>query len=321
MSDGRFRILSLDGGGVKGAFTAAVLSTIEAQARCRLVDYFDLIAGTSTGGIIALGLALGVETKDIEKFYREEGPLIFPAMGTRMRRWRERIKSLFQPKYPADALRSALEKVVGGRRLGEAKTRLVIPSYDAAACNVHVFKTAHHEKFREDYMRDAVDVALATSAAPTILPLFNAKWDQHFLDGGVWANCPAVVAILEAQCALGHSIGSIDLLRVGTTEEPFHILDNARSGGLLSYGSSIVHLFRDAQEKAITAQIKFLLRPDQVITINETVRENRFRLDGAEGIGELIALGRTAGRHNADKVIKRFLQSPTAPFVPVHSLS
>jgi Patatin-like phospholipase len=76
-----FRILSLDGGGIKGVFTAAVLASIEADTKLKILDHFDLIAGTSTGGIIAIGLAMGLTAEELLTFYRERGPRIFPAMS------------------------------------------------------------------------------------------------------------------------------------------------------------------------------------------------------------------------------------------------
>ena len=75
---GRFRILSLDGGGIKGAFSAAALAVLEETTGHRCVDHFDLISGTSTGGIIAIGLGLGLSARAIADFYQEQGPIIFP---------------------------------------------------------------------------------------------------------------------------------------------------------------------------------------------------------------------------------------------------
>src|SRR5262249_46679114 len=161
-----FRILSLDGGGIKGAFSASVLATLEEDTGQAIAEHFDLITGTSTGGIIAIGLGLGIAARDILKFYAESGPTIFPSTSL-VHRTRSKIRQFFRPKHMKETLRAALYSVFGERKFGESKKRLVIPTYDAIAGRIFLLKTAHHERFRFDINALAVDVAMATSAAPT----------------------------------------------------------------------------------------------------------------------------------------------------------
>ena len=93
-----FRILALDGGGIKGTFTAAALAAWEKDSGRRVCEHFDLITGTSTGGILAIGLGLGLPAERILQFYREQGPRIFPI--TRFtRRFTHTIRQLFRPKF------------------------------------------------------------------------------------------------------------------------------------------------------------------------------------------------------------------------------
>jgi patatin-like phospholipase/acyl hydrolase len=132
----RFRILSLDGGGIKGAFTAAVLAEWENKTGRVIVDHFDLITGTSTGGIIALGLGLGIPAEQILRFYKEQGPKIFPNI-TPQQKLSLNIRHLWEPKYSAEPLREALQGVFGDKRLKDAKCRLLIPTtwwQDAYTC-------------------------------------------------------------------------------------------------------------------------------------------------------------------------------------------
>src|SRR5260221_14348328 len=117
------RILTIDGGGIKGVFPAAFLATLEDEIGKPIADYFDLIAGTSTGGIIAIGLGLGMTAKELLHLYRETGGRIF-----RRRRFGARAIGLFRAKYTNAALRTALVGAFGERYLGESKTRLLIPS-------------------------------------------------------------------------------------------------------------------------------------------------------------------------------------------------
>lgn len=208
-----FRILSLDGGGIKGAFTASVLATLERSTGKRFIDHFDMIAGTSTGGIIAIGLAMGISAAEIRDFYVKHGPTIFPATGLRGKFWQ-----LFKPKYSHAPLREALNEILGERRFGDAHTRLVIPTYDANSSRIYVMKTAHDPRFVREIDARAVDVAMATSAAPTYFQAaaFPHQPGSSYVDGGVWANCPAMVGVTEALAFLGQSGATIDVMSVGT---------------------------------------------------------------------------------------------------------
>src|SRR5450631_453675 len=141
----RFQILSLDGGGYPGIFSADLLASIEETQGTHIVDHFDLIVGTSTGGIVALGLAAGKSPAEIVDFYVTYGPRIFPRPRLR------RIKWLFRAKYDARALSLALDAVLGDRRLLDARVPLVIPSYDLESSDVHLFKTRHAERLTHDW--------------------------------------------------------------------------------------------------------------------------------------------------------------------------
>src|ERR1700722_16343540 len=107
---GSFRILCLDGGGIMGAFPASVLATFERETGRKIVEHFDLITGTSTGGIIAIGLAMGVPPEEVVRFYLTDGPRIFPK-STGVAMWRNWINDFFRPRYSSDALRGAVQRV------------------------------------------------------------------------------------------------------------------------------------------------------------------------------------------------------------------
>jgi len=107
------KILTIDGGGIKGVFPASFLSHIEEKIDGRIDEYFDLIVGTSTGGIVALGLGLGFPAKEILSFYKDHGPVIFGGNGAL-----RKLRSLFYAKYDQHELRSALESTFGNRKLG-----------------------------------------------------------------------------------------------------------------------------------------------------------------------------------------------------------
>ena len=193
-----FKILCIDGGGIKGIYSAELLAKFEEVFGCVVSDCFDMLCGTSTGGIIALAASLKIPMSSVVKFYREKGPSIF----------NERVKCMpggriylgakqvaFGGKYSAKKLRSALESVFGNRTIAESNNFLCIPAYNTLTSNPRVFKK-DFDKFTEDDRKTYVDVALATSAAPTYLPVMEIEDDQ-FVDGGLWANNPILVALTE----------------------------------------------------------------------------------------------------------------------------
>ena len=293
----RFRILALDGGGIKGTFSAAVLAALEDATQCRCADHFDLIAGTSTGGIIALGLALGMTAQEIASFYEEHGPAIFPSSSLASRSTGIFRQLFLGPKHSHATLREKLSLVLGDRTFGDSKVRLVIPTYDAINGRNFVLKTAHHPRFVFDVSAPAVDVALATSAAPTYFEAapFPAHANSSYVDGGVWANCPVMVGLMEAICFLDVSVDVIDILSIGTTTTPFSIAEHTRSSAL-RWNTGLVNLMFEAQVEAALAQAS-LLTKGRLHRINTLVRAGDFSLDDArpEMIRQLIVRGRARG--------------------------
>jgi patatin-like phospholipase/acyl hydrolase len=207
-----FKILSLDGGGIRGAFIAAYLARIQQNLDRPLVDYFDLIAGTSTGGLIAVALGMGVPPDEIKEFYQAKGPEIFARPPNRLPAWKRRAidaclnqvavgidaEWLFRCKFESGPLRTAIQKRLQNRLLGEAATRLAIPATDLTTAQGTVFKTPHRPRFIRDRYFTACDVIMATTAAPTYFPTVSIGHGSAYCDGGIWANNPAVVAYVEA---------------------------------------------------------------------------------------------------------------------------
>lgn len=302
-SDGiAFRILSLDGGGLKGAFTAAALASWERQTRLRIVDCFDLIAGTSTGGILAIGLGLGLSGQQMLDFYRERGSTIFPITRLRSKFWRT-AKHIFQPKYAQEVLLRELENAYysGGkvRLIKDSICRLVIPTYHAVAGASHLFRTPHHPDLTADAETEAAHAALATAAAPTFFTaakIANMVVESSYFDGGVWANSPAMAAVIESVCFLRIPIERIDVLSVGTTDEPFTVRKQIQAGivGWL-WKKRILELLMNVQQESSLKLTKCLLGTPRFLRVNITTKPGIYRLDSPDEIEELADLGcRTA---------------------------
>jgi patatin-like phospholipase/acyl hydrolase len=310
-----FRVLALDGGGIKGTYTASVLASLEEMTGKRIVEHFDLITGTSTGGIIAVGLGLGLPAKEIRAFYVEKGPVIFPQPPSGFIRaaWRW----AFGPKLSQDKLSAAVREVIGERLLGESRCRLVIPAYDGVRGSIHLFKTAHTPEYKQDYLRPALAVAMGTAAAPTYYPAYTDEAGGAYLDGGVWANSPVIVGLLEATCILRRKIDEVEILSIGTTTEPFDVSHARRRGGLLAWNKGLITLFMQAQAEAALGQAR-LLTNGRMLRIDATTTPGRFALDKATEINDLRSLGDQAARQHEKEISRRFLFAPAEPFTPLY---
>lgn len=305
------RILSIDGGGIKGVFPAAFLADIEETLPEPIHSYFDLIVGTSTGGIIALGLGLGFKASEILDFYRNYGPQIFGG-----NRFVLTLKQALWRKYSHEKLRRALEETFDDRLIGHAKTRLVIPSMNIDTGEVHLFKTAHHERFERDYKVRAVEAALATASAPTYFPLFKTSSDFPLVDGGLWANNPLVLAVVEAVGVLGWPRDRLKVLSIGCTDEPFDVgrLRKLNVGWL--WAARTVDAFMRGQSSGSLGAAYSLAGHENVARINQTVSRKRFALDSAKGISDLCALGRYRARNESAKIKPVFFVDTAEPFIP-----
>lgn len=222
-----FHILSLSGGGYRGLFTVEVLARLERDAGRPIGECFDLIAGTSIGGIVAIGLAMGKTAEEIRQAFHEEGEHIFPNSSrptTKLGRFVAECRSFFKgAKYESGPLRRTIVGIVGENAvIGDARTRLLIPTVNLTKGSVQMFKTPHHEALRADRTVKAVDVAMATSAAPLFFPLARIG-GSLFADGGLAANAPDACAIHEAIHFAGQSCDDLRVLSVGTTVAPFGI--------------------------------------------------------------------------------------------------
>ncbi len=312
----RFQVLCLDGGGIKGLFSAAFLSKIEKDLNTNIRDHFDLIVGTSTGGIIALGLGLGLPLDMLVEFYFKKGHAIFNKIPL----WTG-IKNLLLPKYSGESLESIFrEKTCFGEKLlGHSTKRLVIPSYNIDSGDVYVFKTAHHERFRRDYRVPVWKIARATSAAPTYFSVCNSVDNIRLIDGGVWANNPVMVGLIEAVSVLEVPSDQVRLLSVGTTEE-LRYTPKLLSifGGWPFWAKTAVELIMQAQSVSISAQASLMLS-GFFERVSPKVPKGLFRLDKLN-MKELFSFAANYSRDFAPIFKKKFLEHLADEFIPSHKL-
>ena len=224
-----FKILSLDGGGIKGLYAAKLLAQIEQKTGRQMGEYFDMICGTSTGGLLALGITRGIPCKQIARFYEEHGPLIFPFENWLMRKWRWFSQVFLGTKYDNTKLKAALKELLGDyHTMKDAEHLMCIPAFNITKGRPSVFKKPFGH-YHRDGRFTMMDVALATSAAPTYLPAISIEGDQY-IDGGIFNNNPSMIAYTEA---MDHFIGEnrgnvpenieytcVSLLSIGLPSQP-----------------------------------------------------------------------------------------------------
>jgi patatin-like phospholipase/acyl hydrolase len=310
-----FRILTLDGGGIRGAFTAAVLAKwddmLKSGGGSQLIKHFDLVAGTSTGAILAIGLGLGLTPLEILNFYRQDGEKIFPKDG-----WiqRGRPRQLFKSKHKSSVLRSTLEEKFQTRLLKDSCCRLVLPTVRAIHGEAEVIVTPHGQERMAFSNISAVDAALASSAAPTY---FDQAVVQHpiapgiYLDGGVWANNPVLPAIAEAVQYLKVPLDRIDVLSVGTLG---HEADFTKSlgKGMAGWARMSVNLFFAAQEQGAAKLANSFLSLARHLRINQPT-PTEISLDDVSAIGAMALRGANLGENSFLTVRSRFLDGFHVP--------
>jgi Patatin-like phospholipase len=312
------RVLSIDGGGIKGVFPASFLASLEeALGGNHVANYFDLIVGTSTGGIIALGLGLGLSAREILNFYETYGPTIF--CGNRFLRF---LRSLGISKYSNVQLKEALEDIFGERKLGESRKRLVIPSFNLETGEVHVWKTSHHPRFERDYKESVVGVALSTAAAPTYFPTHRSAAGTPLVDGGMWANNPIAVAVVESIGILGWSPDSLRVLSLGCTTTPLNIhWGRSYSLGMVYWGLKIADVFMTAQSSSALGMAQLLVANRETIVRISPAVGQRFGLDLVAEIPSLRGLGDSEARKALPRLRPLFFDTPVVDdFEPYHKL-
>jgi predicted acylesterase/phospholipase RssA len=266
-----YRVLALDGGGIRGLIPALVLKQIETHTGKRIADLFDLVAGTSTGGILALGLTKPDETggpqftaSEMCDLYLKEGETIFPHSIVQEVRT---LHGLADARYPAKPIERILAERFGKTMLSQALTEVVIPSYDLSAPGPFFFKREYAKSETEDWDEPMALVARATSAAPTyfdpaVLPSADGHADHALVDGGTFANNPTVSGYVDALRLKGEA-PRIVVVSIGTGRPPQTPGDgpipisakDVGDFGLVKWARPILEVVLDGVPKAVEYQM------------------------------------------------------------------
>lgn len=315
--DRPFRILSIDGGGICGILPASILAELEARylGHRPIGDYFDMIAGTSTGGIIALGLSKGLTAAAIRDIYVERGGLIFPPVGRLRRLWR-RVRRLQRYPYERKPLEDELLRLFGETVFGEAQTRLCIPAFEGRYGEPWLYKTPHHPDYKRDRHATMVTVGLATAAAPTF---FEALPNNGYvmIDGGLWANNPIMNALVDALTCFDIERRQVRILSLGCGETSFKVTAAKARGGILHWWNVYWAAMR-AQSKNALGQAYLLVGKDQIIRMDAPESSNPIDLDDYERAkDELPNMARSLVEAGGRDVERLFFGEKATEYTPL----
>ncbi len=283
----RYTILSIDGGGIRGLIPAKVLAQIERRTGKPVSELFDLVAGTSTGGILTLALAMPADgapawsAQELIGLYEREGPEIFSRDV-----W-HRIRSgegLLDERYPSDGLERAFDTYFGQTRLSEALTEVLVTAYDIERRTPYFFK---RRNAREDAGADFPirAAAQATSAAPTYFEPVKLEPPEGaaylpLVDGGVFANNPAMCAFAEAR--RWHPDAEVVLVSLGTGELTKRLpYDDVKDWGLLEWAKPILDVVFDGVSDTVDYQLRQMLADDRYFRFQTLLDKADDDLDNA----------------------------------------
>jgi hypothetical protein len=254
-----FHVLALSGGGYRSLYTATVLQKLEEVVAAPLASRFDLICGTSAGGLLALGLAAEIPAVDLNAIFENQGGKIFNSRNL----LRRTLGFWLTAKHSNEGLRQVLTEHFKGLKLGDLKHRVLIPAVSYSTGLGQFFKTPHHKTFELDHHLSLVDVAMATAAAPAYFPLFR-NTRGVFADGGLVGNAPGLFGLHEVRTFLTPNqearirVLAIGTMSVGSTVRGDACLDR----GVGMWGGDLFNLVISAQESSVNYMLRQSLGAD-----------------------------------------------------------
>ena len=258
------KIISIDGGGIKGIVGSTILQEIESRLDKPIHEYVDVITGTSTGGLIACGLTIPDENgnpkfnmQDIIDTYNDLGTTVFN------RSFWHKIKTLWGligPKFPIDGLQEVLTEKFGDTKLRDSLTEVIMCTYDLGSGWPVIF-SSKNEKLNDASM---VDICMGTSSVPTYFPSVQARTSTNvfnLIDGGIFAVNPALSAY--ALTKQRHKYAKVDIISIGNGNYgEVYKHDETKDWGLLEWASPVSNVILDGIGDAINYQTKILCEAD-----------------------------------------------------------
>lgn len=320
-NDRDFRILSIDGGGIRGILPLAALARLE-RVHLRgnsIASCFDMVAGTSTGGIIALGLGSGLTAQQILDIYLKRGVEVFPRLGRLNRAWKGKTQYLFN-RCDSAALYRLIDEVVGGKHVWQSQVRLCIPAAETRHFEPFIYKTPHHPDYRKDWAVGMAQVAKSTSAAPAHFKPVVSDDNYEFIDGGVWANNPVMVAVADALSCFNIEREQLRILTLGCGRTKYEMTWwRRRLGGLITW-TDLMFETMDIQSQNVIGQARLIAGGDRVLRLDAPPPADPIALwDWERAAAELPAIGDELVTLMGQVPADWFLRSPAAAYNPVYT--
>jgi patatin-like phospholipase/acyl hydrolase len=300
MAKKTFRILSIDGGGIRGVFPAHLLCCMKHRLGINIEEHFDMIAGTSTGSIVAAAVACKIDPGNIVAMFREHGPKIFSKKSS----WLPgKYQPAFESLYENEALKTALVETFKEIKLGEIPIPLLMPATDIGNGGVHVFKSAYQKDYDRDGRVLLHQAILASCSAPTY---FNpTKVNEYLLsDGGLWANNPSLAAVIDARRRLDIELSDMHILSLGTGHaKTCYGVKADREWGLLNgwKGKEFISFLMSLQAQTTNNYLQLMLRPEQILRI-DFESDCALPLDDCAALDDLVSNADRMFTHNSSKI-------------------
>lgn len=250
------------------------------------------------------------------EIYTKRGHRIFPTKTGigRLARW---SRSIFKPKHDQTVLKEELAAEFGEILFCASQCRCIIPSFDGLYGEPVIYKTPHHPDYQRDQYKSMVDIALHTSAAPTIFPAVKDN-GLVMIDGGIWANNPVMNALVDALACYDVPRENIRILTIGTGEATFSLTKTAQSGGKKDWAILLPFLAASrAQSKNALGQAYLLTGKKNVVRIDVPESDTLIALDDVtRSIRELPLVARSLVEGSGHFVFEKFLSERGEPYSP-----
>ncbi|PAE44201.1 CBASS cGAMP-activated phospholipase [Bacillus sp. 7884-1] len=297
------KLLCIDGGGIRGIFAIAILQELEEEVGHPVGELFDVVAGTSTGAIIAASVSLNKNMKEVYESYKYYGEKIFT---------RQAKVGLFKSVYSDRSLRHLLKKAFGEVEMEDIPKPLLIPAVDITHGKPFIHRSNYGHPESEDLSIKLWDAVLSSCSAPVYFPP-NKIGDQYLsIDGGLWANNPSLVCVTEAIHFFNKSMEEINILSIGTGLQNIDFTnDKEKYWGInkwlpfhfpsMKVTPKLLDLALHLSSESVSYHCQLLLK-DHYLRINEDLGEE-VPFDEVKYMDELSELGRSVFQKQKDEIL------------------